>query len=326
MLKVYDIYNDFVKSNNIFFNTPIKNCDETECSTYDINTDDLFLYTDDTFYCNGILENIINQINKTKSINHNEIFDSDVILNHNWLLGYHILNYINSINILPIENFNILLLGKNDINIISSIYYWYKNNDKIINIDWCVFTDDKNIKKNTSKIIKNIDNDIFTYNNIANSKSYIEKNIKNINLIFNNFKPDEKNILLSLLYSILYLNDMGICINKINAPFLWNKLYNSYLTLYSVFFYNVKIIKFPICKNKKIFYNYYLIGFNKKKLINMNVIYDKLLIYIINNCKQTFNFEKISDIQNKHVENINWEYELKLINKNDLYELIENLL
>ena len=66
MLSIYNIYNDLIKSDNFFINdTNIKK--EKDEIKYNIKCSDLFLSSNDIFYKNGILENIISQINKNKS-------------------------------------------------------------------------------------------------------------------------------------------------------------------------------------------------------------------------------------------------------------------
>ena len=99
-----------------------------------------------------------------------------------------------------------------------------------------------------------------------------------------------------------------------------------------MFFYSVKIIKFPVCKNKKYFYNYFLIAHSKKKIVDINVLYKKITLYYLTpelkiikyNTDNSDTYIKqdiyamINEIQNKM---INADIDIKI-----LYNIIESIL
>jgi len=380
MLLINDIYNEYIKSNNIELENYESTLNIHEICNY--TADKVSISTNDVFYRRGILENVINEkynnINIKFNIDDLEISDSlnneqqqkhllkkvsmkaDLykissylesyeMLDYNWLLGYYIMKYmkesknIKFIKEITNNDLKLLIIGNKKNTFISGLHNYIQHNKISISMDWLSYDDgtgfvslaDKNIKRILKKKnIKPVNDELFNYNNITNIKIQVENKFNNVNFIFNNVNPitNRKSLLLTILFCISILSKNGICLVKLISPHIWCDLYKSYIQLYSMFFYSVKIIKFPVCKNKKYFYNYFLIAHSKKKIVDINVLYKKITLYYLTpelkiikyNTDNSDTYIKqdiyalINEIQNKM---INADIDIKI-----LYNIIESIL
>lgn len=361
-LEINDIYNDDIKSNTFTLESPGE-----IISVFNFDTNKLFIETNERFYGVGILENIINEkyndlnsrfsddainisLNKIKKNNlaNMEIYnishylESYDRLDNNWLLGYYIMTYMTNIQyskfIKEITNndLKMFILGNTKNNFVSGVYSYIQHNKINLTIDWLSYNSASinNANKNINRILKKkeikpISKYDLKYNNITNLKMQVENKFNKVNIVFSNINPitNIKALILNIILCISILTKHGLCIVKIKSPHIWKDFYKSYIQLYSMFFYSVKIIKFPVCKNKKYFYEYFLLAHSKKKVIYEDELYKKLMVYYLSDDIKTIKY-KIDDDTDIYTD-ID-KLQIKMIDDNinlkTLYNIIESLI
>lgn len=225
------------------------------------------------FYKNGLLQNIITDkldnypVIKFISKNTHDLKSIDN-MDSTWLLGFLLAKYI-KVNELKTNKLNqkefIVLNLCNNISFISGLYYSIKLCDNNINIEHYYNKNDNNrqsVEFQHRQLFKNCQN--------------------NINFIWND---NVNNLVTCLLNGINNLNKSGIGLTKVINPDKWDKRYNSWISLFSMFFYKVKLIEYTIYTNECI-NEYYLLFFHHKKIINKKLLIDKLHI------NKTYIFER----------------------------------
>ena len=315
------------------------NCKKDNYKKDNYKKDKLYIKTDDIFYKSGILENIIsdkfNDINEIFNDYHFEKIQQisntcvnkkapkiifDYLISYDrmdgiWLLGYYAMIHANEHNTkftreITNNNTNVLIIGDPNNAFVSGVHCYLHYNKILSDMDWlsCSGIHNGKLRRDIYKLLKKkqiklVGNNMFNYNNIANIKIQVENKFSITNVIFGNLNPvnNSKSLILNLIFSILILSKNGFCVTKIKSPHLWDDSYKSYMMIYSMFFYSVEIAKFPVCVNNKYFYNYFLIAHTKKKVINKNTLYKKLLNYFLCDEIQMINF----DICDKYVLNDN---------------------
>jgi len=205
------------------------------------------IYTDENYYNNGLLRHLYNIKN----------------CDHNWLLGKFIISELDII----LDKCFYIGFGKGGF--IKGIN---KSVDNFENHKWAGI-DERNKLDDFNNLIDRYNyDDICNYNNIKNIIRIIKNRFNKINLIFNNVLPKgtKRNIILSLIILSKTLAEDGIIVTRIS-----NNSYSDIILLMNIFKYN-KIIKYPVCKNKKIKFRYYLICQNKKKCLYNDAIVRKI--------------------------------------------------
>lgn len=167
--------------------------------------------------------------------------------------------------------------------------------------------------------------------NVINIRIQVENKFSNVNCIFNNMNPikNEKSLILNILLCNFLLSKYGICIVKIKSPHVWCDIYRSYIQLYSMFFYSVNIIKFPVCIRNRYFYNYFILAHTKKKILNNNIIRENIISCYISSDKRIIKYNTINS-ENDDINSELKKTEKKMINedinKQILYDIIETIL
>ena len=226
---------------------------------------------------------------------------------HNWLLSLCVfLQFVSSDAMIKSKHaFNksreikLLITGLGNGGFISGMYHYFYNsalskNSNILrqyNIDW-IGIDSKTYDTMFEKILKhklhgeNIINGISNDNvleprNISLVETIIDNRCNAVNMIFNNIKPkmtDGKNkILISVgILAIKSLSKSGIMITKILEPEYWHTEFFNYIMLFALMFQQTSIFRFPVCKNNKSYFKYYLVGEFRKKLLFDDILVKKL--------------------------------------------------
>jgi hypothetical protein len=278
---------------------------------------------------------------------------------------YNIIIGQNSKNVCDMElnritksiDINILIAGNNHNGFLSGIYYFLfrsaisrkikclKNNT----VNWlavdlknnagykCYNKLHEHLKKNRKDINNHIihgyvNDDILDYKNFSHIKIAMTNHFNTTNIIHNNINPSPEKSKILILFAILSLHTLhknGILLTKILEPEYWDTQFQDYILLLSLIFHTSHVFRFPICKNKKIYFQYYFIGYNKKKLLYKDVICGKL-IHIYNNGQIKFtddilHMDSIEQWRNKLVCVKN-KYIDKIINPQEtLYDIINNI-
>lgn len=229
------------------------------------------------------------------------------ICSYNWLLAFcTCFHYASTLckfgigkNSSEKNSINVLNLGNGCGDFIAGIYYYFKqsniskvNNLTAYDLNWYgvdVKNNDtssgfKRLSKYHNNIEDNIihgfvDDNMLDYKNVQYVKTLLENKFDATHIIFNNIKPDKNSgkILLSIALLSEHLYKDGIMITKILHPGHWDKSFEAYLTILALTFHNTKLLKFPVCKNNKSYFRYYLIGFDVKKLLYKNKARRKLI-------------------------------------------------
>ena len=309
--------------------------------------------TNEKFYKNGIIENtFFNHIND--DINYTDIkLFSTKICDYNWLLSFNIFLYYTTetnskLDFVKTKNIRLLNIGNGDGGFISGLYYYlyisYKSNTdhnlKQYDLKWFGIDVNNNISDShflrLSKLLDKLDpnsyqiihglinDDITDCKNLMYIKTLIENKVNDINVLYNNVKPrgTKNNIMLSIIILSIYsLNLGGIMITKILEPEFWDGNFSNYLILASLLFKQTKIFRFPICKNHKTYYRYYLVGYHRKHIL-YNSIVGMRLIHILSNCKLNQKLPLTNTIGNADEINI-WKQKIQDI-KNTFTSIIFN--
>jgi hypothetical protein len=250
------------------------------------------------------INNDKNQIKPTQKL-------ATKLCDYNWLLSFNLMSiYINELNskldFIQKKNIRLLNMGSGSCGFIGGIYYFLNNfvslqqsishNLNEYSFEWIGFDINNDPRNNgflrLSKLIDNVNykspfnyklihGNIETYM-ISELRSLIECEFTDVNFIYNNIKPMLKNtVLISvIILSVLTLNSKGIMITKIPEPELWDTSFINHIILISAIFKTTKIFKFPVCKNQKIYYRYYLVG-QYKKTIAYNDLIGIRLVYML---------------------------------------------
>jgi hypothetical protein len=279
---------------------------------------------------------------------------STKICDYNWLLSFNIfLHYTNttkhSFDFVKNNEIRLLNLGNGKGDFISGMYYYFTNSNiskntrvakhlKHCDIKWIGIdinnTDTNiyfrklvrllstNIDKDTYHIIHGfLNDDILEYKNLMYVKTMIDNKMDSINVLYNNIKPrmtNKKNkILLSVaILSVYSLSNAGLMVTKILEPEYWDGEFINYLVLFALIFNKTEIFRFPVSKNNKTYFRYYLSGCCKKNVIHNKHIGRKLM-YILQNyiieqpkllssiidCEEIIEWrKKILDIQKMYIE------------------------
>lgn len=245
---------------------------------------------------------------------------STKICDYNWLLSFNIFLYYSnspeySFDFVKNNEVRLLNLGNGKGDFISGMYYYFTNSNisKITNdtkhlkhydIKW-LGTDinntnaniyfrklskllSTNIKDDTYHIIHGFSNDdILEYKNLMYIKTMVDNKLESINVLYNNIKPrmiyKKNKVLLSVAILSLYsLSNTGLMITKILEPEYWDGNFINYIVLFALIFNKTEIFRFPVYKNRKTYFRYYLSGCGKKHLIYNKILVRKL-IFILQN-------------------------------------------
>jgi hypothetical protein len=239
------------------------------------------------------------------------------LLSFNIFLHYTSLSQFqaNTLDFIKTKEVRLLNIGNGDGGFISGMYYYFinsvrakttkgKNHLQQYDLKWIGFDINNNstnssfnnlIKKiNTSIDPESCDiihgftsDDILEYKNLMYIKTTVENKFGDVNFLYNNIKPrmlyKKNKIMLSILVLSLYvLNVNGLMVTKILEPEYWDDCFIDYLILVSLIFNKAEIFRFPVNKNKKTYYRYYLVGCGKKNLV-YNSILGRKLMFVLNN-------------------------------------------
>lgn len=286
--------------------------------------------TNENFYNNGIIGNLIkekkNKLQKPKF---------SKFCNHNWLVSYIIMKRFSFSRFSEIK---ILNIGNSNNGFMAGIYYFILENN--IKIKWFV-VDKKNNMKNKcyetfykylyhNKIdIKNhvIHDypDFENYSDFVNIISLTETRFNKVHFLYNNIQPKTKVLILFAIASIKLLHNDGIFITKILEPEYWSGIFENYLLLFALIFTELDIFRLPICKNNKVFFQYYMICKTKKSYC-MDVLYRKLS-YAYNNNNNiiiTTQIENITEWKSR-LNNIAESFKLICNPVDSLQDIIQSL-
>jgi hypothetical protein len=266
MLYSIDLCTNVSIPNSLLFKYESSTCFFKEKTQTKIKTNELY-------YGNGIIGNMY------------DIKECD----YNWLLGYF---FNKQFNYLLKKNTKCFFMGFNNYSFINGMKYFSTISNKsiyeTINIDWVGMDLNSQLFKNkkTEEIIDGFkSNDLSVYSNLTQCKYIIENKFNKINLIINNIKPNINNNKTLISASILTLSILkkdGMLLTKILSPENWDGDFLHYILLFAMLFNSVKIFRYPICKNKYIFYKYYLICNNTKSISHNSIIYRKLIMLLKN--------------------------------------------
>ena len=159
--------------------------------------------------------------------------------------------------------------------------------------------------------------DILNYNTIIKLSQYVEQVYNDTNFIFNNVAhhKDKPKILLSMaVFSLYNLNSTGILVTRIAYPEIWAGNYLDYLLILALLFYKIKIFRFPVCKNKKLYFRYYMLCINPKQVYYNNII-GKRLLQVLNN-KSIINPVLIDNFIDKRIMD---DFTLKIKNLQSIF-------
>lgn len=272
--------------------------------------------TKELYYSNGILGNLYN-LNKC---------------DYNFMLSFILFKKYNFLIQTSVKCFHI---GFGKGGLIHGLEYFFNNGSaSIYNIEWLGMRGDVSIDfaHNNLNNINYMDLSINT--NLMYIQNMIDVKYNKIDILTNNIVPTYKNnkILISLaILSIKLLSSTGFLFTRIPLPDYWSGYMLHYLLLFSMIFNNTEIIRYPICRHKRVKYRYYLICYYKKRTLHESMIYRRLISVLedvdINQLSFlqsiTENIEinkwetKISKLQNVFINNLdNPQDELNLIINN----------
>lgn len=228
----------------------------------------------------------------------------------------HIICKVNLKNPMSNTTINVLNMGNGKGDFIAGIYYYFNhskissiNHLKCYELDWLgvdientyEFLHFKKLNKyykfkQTNEPLKTdrktsnsldghilhgyVDDNLLNDNNVQYVKTTVENRFNKTNIIFNNIKPrmcnNKNKILLSVAMLSTTLHKNGIMITKILEPEYWDKHFINYLLLFALIFESTEIFRFPVCKNGKGYFRYYLTCHTRKKMLYNNIIMIKL--------------------------------------------------
>ena len=277
--------------------------------------------TKDTFYDGGIIGHLISandpeeflcdlsRLDKSRQPSQDtddyQPIKFSKFCDHNWLVSFVfmvqfypiILRYQVSKPII-----NILNLGNGNNGFIAGIHYFiynFGNRVRWLGVDKknntnhkCYRKLDRYLTSKNEDIDQSIIDDDVT--NLKEILDVVETKLDPINILYNNVPVvNFKTLILLVRYD---LNENGFLLTKIPEPEYWD---TQYLLLVSLIFTKTQIFRFPICKNGKVYFQYYLIGHEKKKI--MYSIYRKLNILYHDTLKFTPDIMQSDTVKNWHL-------------------------
>lgn len=265
IVNTVDISLTIIVPNTLLFNHHIDN------NLKSLNKKKQISKTTESYYGNGILGNLFN------------VYNCD----YNWVLSFVIVNQYKKLFTNHVKGFHIGFGGGG---IISGLNHFLPNVSGISDYQWLGI--DKNtendfaLQNQEHSINGFVCNNLLLDSNLKQVQLIINNKFNTINLLTNNVNPSKKNnkILISLaILAIRTLSIDGLMISRITEPDYWCQYMYHYLLLFGMLFQNTEIIRYPICKNRKIKYRYYLVCYNKKQILHNSIIFRKLINILKNN-------------------------------------------
>jgi hypothetical protein len=250
--------------------------------------------TNELYYGNGILGNLFG------------LNDCD----YNWVLSFVIIKQYGYLFTNTVKGFHI---GFGNGCIITGLKYFLQSMHEF---DWIGIdknTENQFVLSHQENIVNGfVCNDLLLDCNLKHAQLIINNKFNNVNLITNNITPTHKKnkIMISLaILSIKILSPDGFLLSRITSPEYWDKYMLHYLLLFGMIFKNTEIIRYPICKNKRVKYRYYIMCYNKKQILHSSVIHRRLTNILKNNSANHLEFlqnimdtDEIKEWQKKIVE------------------------
>lgn len=367
-LKIYDISTDEIIPNGSIFNYDSDDADvimdKKVKSKFKIDTKECFYnggIIENTFFKDRLIKEMEVLLDANCDNSYSDKLKFETFCNHNWLLSFVFIHkyYDNIIGRSKIKYTIIpsLNIGNHNNGFIAGLHYYFyhsniseiSNNFKHNSIPWlgidCVNNKQHKCYKKISKYLhKNkqnidefiihgyLDDNILCYKNFMHVKTTVENKFGTLKILYNNIKPTLTNNILILLaiLSLKTLHKNGIILTKILEPEYWDTNFQHQILLLSLIFNNSNIFRFPICKHGKVYFRYYLVLYQKKKLIYDDIVYKKL-IYAYNNIKHIYindsimQLDKIKQWQ-ELLQNVKNNYIETIVNPIDiLYNIIEKM-
>ena len=185
----------------------------------------------------------------------------------------------------------------------------------ITNIDWLGM--DLNDRLHENGINGFTCNDLLVYSNLNHCKYSIENKFNTVELIINNIKPNIKNnktLISASILSLTVLRKNGALLTKILSPDYWDGSFLHYILLFAMLFHKIKIIRYPVCKHKHIYYEYYLLCCCIKPIEHNFTVYRKLVMLLKNNETNKMVFLQ-SIIDNDSIK----DFKINILNIRDLF-------
>jgi hypothetical protein len=312
-LDACDISSEGVLPNGAIF-------DNTSNKIVYTTTDTSLVDTDEKFYKGGIIDttffkepeiSLETKQHHERKLHRFNLFPQK-LCDYNWLLAFGV-----CFNYAPLlckfgtgrdssnkTNINILNLGNGKGGFMAGIYYYFKqshishtNHLTSYELNWfgvdvknnTEYAQFKRLSKYYYKLSNHIihgftDDNMLDYKNVQYVKSMVENKFNNTNIIFNNINPIGAKIKILVSGAIMseLLHKDGIFITRILEPDYWDGPFVNYLILLALTFNKTEIFRFPVCKNGEVYFRYYLVGIDRKKLLYKNMIYRKLVLTLKN--------------------------------------------
>lgn len=254
LLNLYDIsIEDAVPNSKIF--------ERVEKIEQHVNVHSNFeMETKDKFYNDGIVGKLISNGKKSKNIKFTKFCD------RNWLVGVAFMMQYEKKCI----DINVINYGNGSNGFIAGLHYFMRDKDNVI--QWLGIDSKNNANhkcyRKLSKYLTSKGKNVEDYTICESDLVNIVHN-EDTTLLCNNISP--KNYKINILLAILSCNNDAILLTKILEPEYWNGSYKKYLLLFSLIYTKVSVFRFPMCHRNKAYFQYYLIGTERKKIMyNIN--------------------------------------------------------